>query len=359
MLIKDSEEEARKNLGKFSRKRAGREVIKGEINAINAARDSLKCVQVGLTVQGKTIELCRYKFRIFDVDQSGGIDDEELSGLCNILCVPLTEAENLVLINSMDADYSGVVNFREFITWYLEEGLRRKWRTGGGWWLMWRAFVRGRKGGVRKDALQCLLNRVTFRARERVLESLTQEEERLRGGVEIGEDLSTLMQENISSRPGTREMDSRSGTRQRGGGEGTGFATVDFSNAFVIEEFGGGEEGGGGVGDEDEEDVSGDDVSVDSSSPLAAAPSVVDDETMGSASYASYGYSKNVVGETEAAARVNALMWKAENNATASAREFLRTDRGKEILELEKDRLRDIRERIGVGLGRGKDRITR
>jgi len=84
-----------------------------------------------------------------------------------------------------------------------------------------------------------------------------------------------------------------------------------------------------------------------------------DAQSAGDASFESFGYSKGVVGETEEAARVNALMWKAESNAMASARDFLGTDAGAAILDKEVQRLEKARKLVAVGMSKPKEKLVR
>ena len=371
MLVKDSEEEAESSLRKFVRKKVGAEVLNVEIGIIKAARDSLKSVQLGLSSRDKKIESCRYMFRVFDVDQSGGIDVEELGDLCRRLCIPLSEAENLSLINKMDQDSSGSVDFDEFAAWYLDVGLKRKLRLAGGWKLMLLSWLNGHNGKIRRDAFQSLRNRVKFAARSAVLASLTDEENRL---VTVpttaagNADLAALQSETISSRPNTRE--------DRGGsamGITTDLASVDFSTATVIEEasddpfpdpYSSESES---IGDDRESEASKRESETDDSdeSDVSDDDSNFDDDEEGSSHLIEDGEPYDVSGknsyisEAEVKGRIDALMWKAENNATASVKEFLNTEAGMRTLQLEMDRLAEIRRVIAVGSVKAKDKLTR
>ncbi|GMH63790.1 hypothetical protein TL16_g03801 [Triparma laevis f. inornata] len=420
VLINDSELEAATNLKILSRKRAGKDILKREVETIKSARVALRCVQVGLTNQGKKIELARHMFRIFDCDESGGIDDEELGPLCKILCVPLNEAENLALIKGMDKDLSGVVDFKEFVTWFLKEGQRRKWRSGRGLRLIFGWWLRGQKKRIRQEAYQLCLNRVCFLARNAVVASLEEEQNRLNGVAH------EQRRRGFSWGGGM----SRPGSRGDGGGLGVGFATVDFSGVTVMDEVFGAvleeegeeedssdlefvdsseeeEEEGGEEGEEEKlvedienvEDIEDDDETTsliqvstpklspprpktpnkeildgleEGISPIAQVPSPIQDQDISmqqsigapsldatNTSVQSFGYMKGVIGETEVSSRINTLMWKAESNAMASVSLFMKGEAGKAMLKLEIDKLKAINKLSSVGLVKPKDKLTR
>ena len=76
----------------------------------------------------------------------------------------------------MDADGSGIVDFGEFIKWFLNEGLKRKRTLKGRLLAAKGAFVRA--GGVRNDARVMISNVMDNAARHSCLESLMRAEER-------------------------------------------------------------------------------------------------------------------------------------------------------------------------------------
>jgi hypothetical protein len=60
----------------------------------------------------------RKTFREFDVDQSNTIDAKELDSLLRKMAIVLSEGDLHELIQKMDADRSGVIEFSEFLDWY-------------------------------------------------------------------------------------------------------------------------------------------------------------------------------------------------------------------------------------------------
>lgn len=66
---------------------------------------------------GRRATILRQAFQVYDRDQSGAIDHEELRNLLKDLGWP---SDNVFLqraINVLDADHSGVIEFSEFLTW--------------------------------------------------------------------------------------------------------------------------------------------------------------------------------------------------------------------------------------------------
>ncbi len=62
----------------------------------------------------------RELFSTFDADGSGFISKEEMRGILKDMCVPMSELQLDDLMENMDADGSGEVDFQEFWNWYSE-----------------------------------------------------------------------------------------------------------------------------------------------------------------------------------------------------------------------------------------------
>ena len=71
----------------------------------------------------------RETFDMFDLDGSGGIDRDELEQVTRELCAPMAPAALDAAMAAMDRDGSGVVDFDEFVAWYLSPDARG---AGGG-----------------------------------------------------------------------------------------------------------------------------------------------------------------------------------------------------------------------------------
>ena len=65
-------------------------------------------------------------FRKFDEDGSDSIDRNELRVLLNELKVPMTDDELAVLINELDTDGEGEIEFEEFYMWFVREADAQK-----------------------------------------------------------------------------------------------------------------------------------------------------------------------------------------------------------------------------------------
>eukprot|EP00933_Yihiella_yeosuensis_P045657 TRINITY_DN41056_c0_g1_i1.p1 TRINITY_DN41056_c0_g1~~TRINITY_DN41056_c0_g1_i1.p1 ORF type:complete len:219 (-),score=42.86 TRINITY_DN41056_c0_g1_i1:104-760(-) len=54
-------------------------------------------------------------FRLFDTDESGEISSDELKDMLNAICPSTKQADVDAILNVLDADKSGTVNFKEFV----------------------------------------------------------------------------------------------------------------------------------------------------------------------------------------------------------------------------------------------------
>mmetsp|Transcript_31465 Transcript_31465/g.46090 ORF Transcript_31465/g.46090 Transcript_31465/m.46090 type:complete len:261 (-) Transcript_31465:397-1179(-) len=71
-----------------------------------------------LKAQLENEDVLKKKFKEFDKDRSGSLDDDELVQLCKSLGSDLTKAELESAILLMDRDHSGKIELQEFLYWW-------------------------------------------------------------------------------------------------------------------------------------------------------------------------------------------------------------------------------------------------
>ena len=69
-------------------------------------------------------------FRRFDTDGSGAIDKDEMAELITVLNVPMKDEELDKLMDELDADGGGGVDFEEFYNWFINEADKQRKKNG-------------------------------------------------------------------------------------------------------------------------------------------------------------------------------------------------------------------------------------
>lgn len=90
-------------------------------------------------------------FRKFDEDGSDSIDRNELRTLLDELRVPMTDDELVVLVNRLDTDGGGEIDFEEFYAWFVSEADAQKSKNKIATAKMFITGVIGRLGLAKKD----------------------------------------------------------------------------------------------------------------------------------------------------------------------------------------------------------------
>lgn len=101
---------------------AGREHMKIAMNRIRLQDKEYNKLKGGMDKKEIMAREAMVSFELFDSDGSGQIDADELAGMLQELCIPLSAEEFAALMKEIDADGSGEIDFGEFLEWY----------TGGG-----------------------------------------------------------------------------------------------------------------------------------------------------------------------------------------------------------------------------------
>ncbi|CAM9300736.1 unnamed protein product, partial [Hapterophycus canaliculatus] len=187
LLVTAAEDEAERRVKGRWRTQAGAAELRREEDRIRGAEEGLHLTlrawdglgRVGFTTADRsalrrkqTEEKLRHLFRLFDSSCDGCIDAEELGRLLSRLNYPMSEHEIVGLLDKMDGDGSGDVDFSEFSAWWHEEGLRRSKRPG--------ALIRSAASSLaatvtpmvetRRDAQRALISRARAEARAEVKE---------------------------------------------------------------------------------------------------------------------------------------------------------------------------------------------
>jgi len=98
-------------------------------------------------------------FDIFDADNSGQIGCDEMTDLLKELCIPMTRKEVKALVNELDEDKSGELDFEEFFLWYKANHQEQK-ATGGfveGMKLKAKSFVNAKLGSTAQTEARRIL----------------------------------------------------------------------------------------------------------------------------------------------------------------------------------------------------------
>ncbi|CAM9575821.1 unnamed protein product, partial [Scytosiphon promiscuus] len=185
LLVRAAEDEAERRVKREWRTQAGAAELRREADRMRGAGEAL-----GLTLRAwddlcsadtawasrsalrrkQAEERLRHLFRLFDASCDGCIDAEELGRLLSRLNYPASEPEILGLLDKMDGDGSGDVDFSEFSDWWNVEGLRRSKRPGALILSAASALAAtvAPKAAARRDAQRALISRARAKARAEV-----------------------------------------------------------------------------------------------------------------------------------------------------------------------------------------------